>query len=117
MGLPRPFFISSMPEINVLVTAPMPGSNTPSFPLAGATETALLFIDISEKRKFYALSIHDASLFFMAKIETVRILNEVFARDLMGMVTGPAGRPKKRILRFVTPLFHGGPDVHLFSAQ
>src|ERR1019366_6877102 len=40
MGFPRPRFIASSPAINVVVTAPMPGINTPNLPSAGAIWTA-----------------------------------------------------------------------------
>src|ERR1035438_5691616 len=42
MGLARLRLMASTPAIKVVVTAPMPGINTPSFPSAGAMETLSL---------------------------------------------------------------------------
>src|SRR5208337_1774476 len=39
IGAPRPRLTASTPAINVVLTAPMPGSSTPSLPSAGAIET------------------------------------------------------------------------------
>src|SRR5205823_12046767 len=39
IGRPRPFLISSTPAITVVLTAPIPGRSTPSFPRAGAIVT------------------------------------------------------------------------------
>jgi two-component system LytT family response regulator/two-component system response regulator LytT len=39
IGLAKPRRIASTPAMNVVVTAPMPGINTPSFPCAGLTGT------------------------------------------------------------------------------
>ena len=36
MGLDSPRRIDSTPAMNVVATAPIPGSSTPSFPVAGA---------------------------------------------------------------------------------
>src|SRR5271155_4520658 len=44
MGLPRPFLTSSTPAMKVLVTAPMPGSRTPSLPLADGMRLSRLFM-------------------------------------------------------------------------
>jgi len=42
MGLARLRLIASTPAMKVVVTAPMPGIKTPSFPSAGAMETCSL---------------------------------------------------------------------------
>src|SRR6266545_2473311 len=42
VGAPRPRRMASMPARNVVVTAPMPGTRTPSFPVAGAIRTLSL---------------------------------------------------------------------------
>src|SRR5262245_57380790 len=39
IGRPRPFLMSSTPAITVVLTAPIPGRSTPSFPRAGAIIT------------------------------------------------------------------------------
>src|SRR5215469_2754913 len=39
IGAPRPLFTASTPAMNVVLTAPIPGSKTPSLPSAGAIRT------------------------------------------------------------------------------
>src|SRR5436309_8367409 len=53
IGRPRPFLMSSIPAITVVLTAPIPGRRTPSFPRAGVIVTCpcsirtLLIVDRS----------------------------------------------------------------------
>src|SRR5712692_8736549 len=53
-GCDLPLRTSSTPAMNVVLTAPMPGSRTPSFPLAGAIlegfSMPLLFIERSKEK-------------------------------------------------------------------
>src|SRR6202167_831557 len=66
IGAPRPRLTASTPAMNVVLTAPIPGSRTPSLPFAGAIGTGPFFVKlpgssasafVKSRRKFGAESL------------------------------------------------------------
>ncbi len=80
MGFPNPSLNASNPAMNVVVTAPMPGINTPSLPSAGAIWTlSLLAKRFSSSPKCYnTKSMRDRAT---ATLSTVIVDDEALACD------------------------------------